>query len=124
MMSAGFVWNKTAGRRRRTTFVTRSSLKPAANMERFMSRHFVFYDTETTGTNTAFDQILQFGGARGQGVPDAAARRHALGERRPLIHPLKLFKGILSAARKSCFIKRSRLCEKPATVGELASGSP
>ena len=22
---------------------------------------FVFYDTETTGTNTAFDQILQFG---------------------------------------------------------------
>ena len=25
---------------------------------------FVFYDTETTGTNTAFDQILQFGAIR------------------------------------------------------------
>ena len=25
---------------------------------------FVFYDTETTGTNTSFDQILQFGAIR------------------------------------------------------------
>ncbi len=25
---------------------------------------FVFYDTETTGTDTAFDQILQFGAIR------------------------------------------------------------
>ena len=25
---------------------------------------FVFYDTETTGTNTAFDQILQFGAVK------------------------------------------------------------
>ena len=25
---------------------------------------FVFYDTETTGTHTAFDQILQFGAIR------------------------------------------------------------
>jgi len=25
---------------------------------------FVFYDTETTGTNTAFDQILQFAAVR------------------------------------------------------------
>jgi exodeoxyribonuclease-1 len=25
---------------------------------------FVFYDTETTGTNPAFDQILQFGAIR------------------------------------------------------------
>ena len=25
---------------------------------------FVFYDTETTGTNTAFDQIVQFGAVR------------------------------------------------------------
>lgn len=25
---------------------------------------FVFYDTETTGTNTAFDQVLQFGATR------------------------------------------------------------
>ena len=25
---------------------------------------FVFYDTETTGTNTTFDQILQFGAIR------------------------------------------------------------
>ena len=28
---------------------------------------FVFYDTETTGTNTAFDQILQFGAIRTDG---------------------------------------------------------
>ena len=26
--------------------------------------NFVFYDTETTGTETAFDQILQFGAIR------------------------------------------------------------
>ena len=25
---------------------------------------FVFYDTETTGTNTAFDQIVQFAAVR------------------------------------------------------------
>ena len=25
---------------------------------------FVFYDTETTGTNTTFDQILQFGAVK------------------------------------------------------------
>ena len=28
---------------------------------------FVFYDTETTGTDTAFDQILQFGAIRTDG---------------------------------------------------------
>ena len=39
-------------------------LQRCSSEDELQKMNFVFYDTETTGTNTAFDQILQFGAIR------------------------------------------------------------
>src|SRR6056297_1090841 len=47
-------------------------MSPRASRSDFMS--YVFYDTETTGTDTTFDQILQFAAIRTDGNLNALDR--------------------------------------------------